>query len=170
MTDIEIILGLEDDGSPVVMVGEEETEVTTIAALLAAAPGLTQPPAAAATARAINHLAQNAAFDVIEDPAAYEAQYRARLAQEDHNAPWAEGVMRLCDYGVPDFARIAAPAITDGQLVFFAANVIPGLPYRIAADLTGPDVAVGDANYTPMDLMPLDTEASAETPQQPETE
>ena len=67
----QIIFGLGNDSEYVVMVGEEETEATTLANLLSLAPGLKQPEASLETARAINYLSQGPAFRIIEDPAAH---------------------------------------------------------------------------------------------------
>ncbi|MGQ0566404.1 MAG: hypothetical protein ACT4OK_15225 [Gemmobacter sp.] len=136
----QVALGIDDAAQSVVIV-EGETEVGTLAALAAAAPGLRHPDAAATMARAVAHLAAGADYRVIEDPAAYEAAYRAQVAGEDPNAPWTDGVLRLRDHGMPDFTGIAAPAYHGTRLVFFAQNALIALPYRVEVD-------VGDAGAT----------------------
>jgi hypothetical protein len=160
----QIVLGFGTDSEYVVMVGAEETEAATPTALMALAPALKQPEAALETARAINFLSQGSAFRLIEDPAVFEEQYRAKLASEDPNAPWAEGVVRLSDYGVPDFAEITAPVISASRLTFFAVDDFLGLPYRVEVDLTGAEVNVTDENYKPLDLTPLDIGDEPEMP------
>ncbi|MCX7559756.1 hypothetical protein OS190_09270 [Sulfitobacter sp. F26204] len=166
----QIILGLGEDSEYVVMVGAEEAEATTLATLMKLAPELRKPEAAAEAARAINYLSQGAAFRVIEDPAAFEAQYRKTLASEDPNAPWAEGVIRLSDYGVPDFTTIKAPGITGTVLTYFAVDDMLGLPYRIEVDLGSSNMSVTDDQYKALDLEPLEfgDEQQMPTPVNPE--
>ena len=59
-------------------------------------------------------------------------------------------MVRLRDYGVPDFARIEAPKFTDGKLTFYAVDTFLGLPYKVeTANLeTAP-------SYAPLPLSPL---------------
>ncbi len=172
MTDTipQIVAGIGDDGRPVVLVGETGEEAADLAALRAAAPGLVQPAGAAALAVAVNHLAQGRDFRVIEDPAAFEAAYRARLAQEDPAQPWRQGVFRLSDYGIPDFAAIAAPALHGQVLVFFAEDARLGVPYRIEVDFAQAAPVVDDDSYRPLPLEPLDEGEQDEQPGEPSAE
>lgn len=160
----QIVLGLGADSEYVVMVGEDEAEATTATALLAMAPGLKQPEAALETARALNFLSQGADFTLIEDPTAFEEHYRSKLASEDTSAPWAEGIVRLSDYGVPDFSEIAAPAMVGTVLTFFAADAFIGVPYRISVDLASADIRMTDDHYKALDLEPLDFGETDEMP------
>lgn len=145
----EIALGLDGAARPVVLLGEAE-EADDMAGLLRLAPALAGPAHALALARAANHFAAAAEYRVIENPAAFEAAYRARLAGEDPAAPFVAGVIRLRDFGVPDFTAITPPAFADGVLRFFAEHRFIGLPYRAeTADLASPPV------YAPMPLTPL---------------
>jgi len=157
MTDAipQVALGLGDNSEYVVMVGADESEATDIAGLLALAPGLLQPAAATDAALAVNHIAQGAAFEVITDPAAFAAVYQARLATEDPTAAWSQHVVRLHDYGVPDFDSIKTPGITGTVLTYFAVDSHLGVPYRVDVDLAAPGVAVTDDSYKAMDLTPL---------------
>lgn len=160
----QILLGLGDASEYIVMIGEEEAEVNTLAKLLTFAPALKEPEGAAEAARAINYLSQGAAFRVIEDPATFEAQYRATLASEDTSAPWAEGVIRLSDYGVPDFTTIAAPQTSAARLVFYAVDDLLGLPYRVELDLSAADLKVTDDDYKALDLEPIEFDEPQEMP------
>lgn len=166
----QIIFGLGNDSEYVVMVGEEETEATTLANLLSLAPGLKQPEASLETARAINYLSQGPAFRIIEDPAAFEEQYRKKLASEDQSEPWAEGVVRLSDYGIPNFADIAAPSMSRSLLTYFAVDDMLGLPYRVDVDLASANIRVTDDDYRALDLEPIefDDEPEMPTPVNPE--
>jgi hypothetical protein len=138
-------LGLDEAGAPVVLLGGSPP-VRDMAALLRLAPGL----APLALARAANHFAHGNEYQVIADPAEFAAAYQAKLAAEDPAAAWQEGVVRLRDYGVPDFASIAPPQLSGEGLVFFAIDVFLGLPYRVEA--TPAAVA---PTYTALPLSPL---------------
>lgn len=142
----EIGLGLTGDAEPVVIVGGGQAR--DVAGLLRLAPGLATPAHAGALARAVNHLARGNEFRVIEDPAAFAAAYRAKIAAEDPEAEWVEGIVRLRDYGVPDFDAILPPDLQGDRIAFHAADRFLGLPYRVTARLGEmPD-------YAPMPLEP----------------
>jgi hypothetical protein len=136
----QVVLGI-DEGNQSVVIVEGATEVGSLAALVVAVPGLLHPDAAPVMARAVAHFAAGTDYRVIEDPAAYAAAYRARVAGEDPEAPWRAGVLRLRDHGQPDFAAITAPAYHGTRLVFFAESAALPLPYRV-------EVEVGDAAVT----------------------
>ena len=74
----------------------------------------------------------------------------AEAPAEDPNEPWREGMMRLRDFGIPDFTEIAPPKIEDGTLVYFARALFNGLPYRTKVTLG----RVGDVTYLPLELTP----------------
>jgi hypothetical protein len=150
-TNPSLTLGLGDGGRGVVIL-DGATSHADLAGLLAAAPGLATD--AAALARAANHFATAMDFAVIEDPAAFAAAYRARLAAEDPDAPWTEGVLRLRDHGVPDFAAILAPRLAGGRLTFFATDRFLGVPYRVEADVAAL-ATLSEADYRALPLTPL---------------
>lgn len=142
-------LGLDDKGAPVVLLGRAG-EAADMPGLLRLAKGMASPAHAAHLARAANHLAHGSDYRVILDPQAFAAAYRARLAQEDPQQEWREGVMRLSDFGVPDFASITPPRLEAGKLTFFAEDSFTGLPYQAeTADLKAAP------SYTPVPLTPL---------------
>jgi len=154
-------LGLTADATPVILLGNQDETASDMATLLRLAPGLAAPAHATDLARAANHLAHGGDYRVITDPHAYEEAYRHRLAEEDPNAPFREGVVRLRDFGVPDFAAITAPRYEDGKLTFFAADMFLGVPYKVElASLTAAP------HYEPMPLTPFPAAARAapETP------
>lgn len=139
-------LALDEAGRPVVWLGD--ATAADMAELLRRAPELASAAQALALARAANHFASRD-YRLIEDPAAFEAAYRVRLASEDPQAPPEAGVIRLCDFGIPDFAAITLPALTGGVLRFFAEHRFLGLAYRAeTADLAAPPV------YAPLPLAP----------------
>lgn len=145
-----IDLGLTPSGDPVVIVGEAGDQALDMATLLRLAPGIALPAHAHDAALLVNHLAYGSAYQVITDPKSFEQSYRARLGQEDPNAPYRDGVNRLRDFGVPDFTQIKPPHFEGGQLVFYAVDKALGVPYRVtAAELTAAPL------YEPMPLTPL---------------
>lgn len=150
----QVVLGI-DEGSHAVVIVEGETEVGSLAALVAAAPGLLHPDAATAMARAVAHFAAGSDYRVIEDPAGYAAAYRAQVAGEDPDAPWTEGVLRLRDHGLPDFAGIAAPAYHGTTLVFHAAATPLALPYWVEIDVSDAAAAVGPDLFRAVALTPF---------------
>ena len=116
--------------------------------LVAAHPGLAAEGEgnAAGLAIAYNHLARGDAYEVIEDPAAFEAAYRAAYAAEDPGAAWSQDRARLSDFGIPDFERIHAPVLAGEVLTFFARDALTGLAYRVGGLWKSPAVA----SYEPM--------------------
>lgn len=150
----QVVLGLDAQNHSVVIV-EGATEVSSVAGLVAAAPGLLHPDAAAVMARAVAHLAAGTDFRVIEDPAAYEAAYRAQVETEDPDAPWRAGVLRLRDHGMPDFKAITAPAYRGTTLVFFAAADALPLPYRVEIDVGDGGAVIGPDLFRAVALVPF---------------
>lgn len=157
MTDAlpQVSLGTGDGSQAIVMIGDEDQEASDLAGLFTLAPALKEPEAAQDAALAINHLAQGAAFDVILDPGAFAEEYKAKLAAEDPHAAWSQDVVRLHDYGIPDFAAIQPPATAGQHLVFFAVDSYLGVPYRVEVDLGAPEITVSDDSYKAMDLSPI---------------
>lgn len=124
----------DEDQAPVVVAGDDVH--ASIGALLAAVPGLMAPEAAVPLAQAVLHFARGRDYTVIDDPAGFEADYRAQLAGEDANQPWRQGSVRLVDYGVPDFSAIAPPAHHGTALVCTARDAFSGLAYSAQAPLS----------------------------------
>lgn len=149
MTDAlpEIVPSISDDGTKGIVFAAGR-EFTTMADLVAAFPGLRDAPEQMALS--INGLAQRLDFDVILDPAAYEAAARARIEREDPALHFRQGAYRLRDFGMPKFSVIHAPAIKGDKLVFYAVQSLTGLPYRVEAGRDGESPA-----YVPAPLDPL---------------
>lgn len=146
---LDLFCGIDaDTGKLIVMIGD--ASYADLPAVLAAAPALLEPANAGRFAQVLVHFAQGTEFAVIEDPAAFEAAYRARLATEDPAAPWRPGVYRLSDFGVPDFGQIHAPRCDGQTVVFFARDRLLGVPYRIVGQRTGEPLA--DSDFRPMPL------------------
>ena len=145
-----INLGLTGTGKPVVLLGDRGDQAGDMATLLRLVPGLASPARASDLALAVNHLAHGGEYRVITDPHAFEEAYRARLSREDSNAEWHEGVVRLHDYGIPDFAEIRPPRLDSGRLIFSAADMYLGVPYQVElSDLLAPPT------YRPLPLTPF---------------
>lgn len=142
----EISLGFTETGEPAVYV--DAAPVVSAAALLEKAPHVCEADRAVLCAQAINHLAQERAFTVIEEPGRFADWYRKRYAAEDPDAIPREGGYSLRGAGMPDLDSVAAPAIADGTLVFFAVNRQIGAPYRVSVSLAAPDTP----DYDPMPL------------------
>jgi hypothetical protein len=143
----QVDLGIAADGRNVLIV--DGAQIDNLPGLRAAAPDLTP----AALARAVNHLAVGHGFSVIDDLVAYAQQVRARIEGEAADAAWQEGVFRLRDHGVPDVKALAVPAVSDGRLVYFAADSLIGAPYRVEVDLGG--AAPTEDAYAAEPLRPL---------------
>ncbi len=146
-----IKLRSSDQGAILGVAGQE---FPSLAALLAQLPALGDPANAEGLARAANHLARGAAYSVIADPAGFADDYRNRLAAEDLSSGWQEGVYRLSDFGVPDFAMILPPACTATEVVFFARDRLTGLPYRATFGF-----ADAMASYKALPLTPVERKA-----------
>ncbi|RUS59431.1 hypothetical protein EGN72_16035 [Pseudorhodobacter sp. E13] len=115
-------------GTPIVIV--EQAKAQDLSEVIRLAPALSDPHWVRAYARVANHLAQGDKFSLIVDPAAFEAEYRAAFEAEDPDEVPQAGVMRLRNFGMPDFAAIKPPEMQGGTLVYFARNTFMGIPYR----------------------------------------
>lgn len=155
----DISLGLGAKGESIVYV--DDTQICSdLPSLLRAAPSLLHAGGAAPLARAINHFSRGNAFEVIEKPAVFAENYRQKLASEDPDAPWQEGIVRLADYGIPDFDAITAPALKGSVLTYYAVDTFLGLPYQVTVDLSAghtPD----DDDYRVLELIPISREPDA---------
>lgn len=125
-------LGLGDKDERLVFLGPGN-QATDMASLLRLAPGLASEAHALDLAQAVNHFAHETDYSVIEDPKAFADAYLAQIEREDPAAEWREGVIRLRDYGVPDFTQIEPPKFANGKLTFYAVDVFLGLPYKVEA-------------------------------------
>ena len=132
------------DGAPVVIVAEAEAR--DLDSALRLAPALGDPQWLIAYAQVANHLAQGDRYEVIVDPAEFRAAYMAAYEAEDPDEPPAPGLIRLHNYGLPDFDSIAAPHMEGENLVFHAENVTLGIPYRATMS------AAGDVVYEPVEM------------------
>ncbi len=117
---------------PVVMLDRNAVHASFEAAA-AAADWLFEPAEAVNLAKVVNHFAEGMRYEVIEDPAAFAAEYRARRAAEDPDAPVDIHGRQLTKFAMPDLDRIEAPRLEDGRLVFYAVDATLGLPYRAEA-------------------------------------
>lgn len=142
-------LGLGDNDEPLVFLGPGK-QAADMATLLRLAPGLASDARALDLAQAANYFAHGDDYRVIENPADFANAYRAQIDREDPAAEWQEGVVRLRDYGVPDFNQIEPPKFAGGRLTFYAVDAFLGVPYKVEADKLE-----AAPNYTPMPLTPL---------------
>ena len=140
-------LELSLDATGVIGLVNGSEELTDLAALQTRAPD--------APAKALAQVASalgKPGYDAILDPAAYEAMTRARLANEDANMPWQPGVMRIRDFGLPDFNSIQPPARDGDTLTYFARDTHTGLPCKVVLTLG----AASEMSITPLPLTPMD--------------
>lgn len=115
--------------------------------LIAAQPAFAEPANATHAAQVINHLSQGRAFSVILDPDGFKSEFITAYEAEDPDAPLVAGQPMLQDFGMPDFAKLALPAVTDGTLVFCTWDKFTRIPYRVTASLD-----TGAAEYEPFDM------------------
>ena len=126
MTDLtEIVPSRNEEGERTAYLGE--ASFGSIDTLVAEVPELLEPDAATELARHVNNFARGSEYVLIEDPAEFAERYRAQLESEDPSQPWREGVMRLSDFGVPDFDEITTPRHDGETLVYFAEDRATGL-------------------------------------------
>lgn len=123
-----ISMQYDQTGAPIVIV--EQARAADLADVIRLAPALSDPHWVRAYARVVNHLAQGDKFGLIVDPAAFEAKYRAAFDAENPDEEPQAGVMRLRNFGIPDFGAIKPPEMQGGDLVFYAENTFMGIPYR----------------------------------------
>lgn len=147
-----ILYSLDRAGAPVALV-ERRIEIGDQTAMLDRYPALLDAAHVLELARLVNHFAREFRYDVIDDPAAFEAAYRAQIAAEDPKATWQQGNPRLRDFGMPDFAAIRPPRFEGGRLVFYARSRQYGVPYRVEVPIDG--TAVGAAVYEPVAMGPV---------------
>lgn len=121
-------LDFADSGSPVVII--EQIEVDDATRLLQAAPALADPKWAFAFAQMVNHIMQGDEYELIIDPAAFQASYMETYNAEDPDEEVGAGTIRLHNFGIPDFAAMHPPKLEGDTLVFFAENMFMGIPYK----------------------------------------
>jgi hypothetical protein len=131
-------------GKVVVVNGSEEFD--ELSALLLRAPDAD----AATLAKVIAHLGPPG-YEVIEEPDRYAEDFAAKLATEDPDEPWRDGVVRLRDFGVPEFDSIVVPHRAGTHLTYFARDTYTGLPFRTEITLG----TAADVQYQPLPLKPL---------------
>ena len=148
----ESVLSWNAEGRPVIAVGG--AEVAALAALVEADPSLKQPDKLGAWADAVNHLQYGSEYHVIHDPEAYRARYAQRLASENPDEPWREGVVRVSDFGVCDTAEIQPPRREGASLLFYAEDDYLGIPYHVTAPL--PEQPSGEVHYEPLPMTPAE--------------
>lgn len=144
--DPQILLSFDDEGTAIVVVDGTETGDST--SMLELAPGLKDSASALQFAQALNHLAHEQTYAVIEDPAAFADWYKQRLASEDPDADWVEDRFQLSNYDAPDCSAIKASEINGDTLTFFALNWQLGAVYVAKSGL-------GDATDLAPDYDPL---------------
>jgi hypothetical protein len=146
----EIIYTVSDeDGAPVAVA--DDVSYPAITDLVAALPGLTEPEAASELAQAVTHFARGRDYSVVTDSGAFEEAYRAQIAREDPNARWQQGVVRLIDFGMPNFGDIAAPVRDGAALIWTAADRYTGLPYAARVEMSD----LSALTIKPMSLTPV---------------
>ncbi len=150
--------GLKPTGEIVVMIGTA-AEATSLQDLLALAPKASPLN----WAEVVNELEYSGEFSVITDPETFQRDYLRQIEAEDPNQPWQEGVIRLRDFGVPEFAEICVPRLEGSHLVYFVSDDTTGLPYSAEVDLTPGSAA---PTYRPLELRPM-PEPPAEVSVQP---
>ncbi len=139
---------LTKQGSPALMVAE--AEAATLAEVLQRAPGITDPHWTRLYARVVNHLAYGYDYEMIMDPAAFEAEFRAAWEAEPETVADDAPVTppRLRDLGMPEFSQIQPPAVVDGELVFYVRSNHYGIPYRVGRR------PGAEPTYTPVPMQP----------------
>lgn len=151
MTDLSDIVAGRSGGARVAYLGD--TAYDSVDALVAAFPALATEDGAPYLACLVTHFARGDMYAVIEDRAAFQQAYEARLASEDPSPQtYEQNVIRLSDFGAPDYSAIEPPGIEAGALVFFAREAASGLPYKVRVDLS----ALGTPQFAPMPLTPID--------------
>ena len=126
---ISLQLGRTEDGKCVIYFGTAGP-FDRVTELLTSAPELLTPACAGELARAVNHVAHGSDFAVIVDPNCFAQDYMSRIEGEDPNAEWEEYVVRLRDFGVPDFGSIEPPTLDGGTLTYHAVGTYLGVPYK----------------------------------------
>ena len=142
----EVSLGYTDDGAPAIYI--DITPVQSAPALVGLAPWICAPDQALLCAQAVNHLAQQQTYTVIEDPARFSEWYRARYAAEEPGLVSPTAAHGLRGFDLPEFDMIAVPSIVDETLTFFVVNRQIGVPYKVTAPLN----ALETPEYDPVPM------------------
>lgn len=119
---------VNDAGTPIVIVGE--AQVTNARELLDAAPALKDPEWIRVYANVLNHMAHGYKYELIIDPDEFQAQYMKEYEAEDPEAQAVPGLIRLHNYGIPEFDEIASPAYEGETLTFYVRENFLGIPYK----------------------------------------
>jgi hypothetical protein len=117
------------NGAPVVVV--EDVEASDLSEALRLAPALGEPNWVRAYSRVVNHFSSGGDFEPIMDPSTFKAKYLAAYEAEDPDEEVGPGVIRLHNFGIPDFAAIHPPMKDGNTLIFFVENMFMGIPYKV---------------------------------------
>ncbi|MEP1200296.1 MULTISPECIES: hypothetical protein [unclassified Tateyamaria] len=129
-------------GAPYVTI--DDAQVTTPTDLIAAAPFLDGEDHLYTHAFLLNHMAEGYSHALIDDVAAFQAEYMERYNAEDPDEERGPGTVRLHNFGIPDFASMHQPMKIGDELVFFVENKFLGVPYKVTM---GPSRKL---NYAPV--------------------
>ena len=116
-------------GAPIVIV--EDDEAASMVEALNLAPALRDPKWLRAYARVANHFATGDEYELILEPEEFKAKYMERYNAEDPDEEVGPGVVRLHNFGIPDFSAIHPPMKDGDTVVFFAENLFMGIPYKV---------------------------------------
>ncbi|MCX7560260.1 hypothetical protein OS190_11830 [Sulfitobacter sp. F26204] len=119
---------VNDQGAPVVIVGD--AQVTNAKELIEAAPALQKPEWIRVYANILNHMAHGYKYELIIDPDEFQAQYMKAYEAENPEEKAVAGLVRLHNYGIPEFSEIAAPTYEGETLTFFVRENYLGIPYK----------------------------------------
>jgi hypothetical protein len=146
-----ILYSIDEAGKPIAIIerriegGQQD--------VLAHYPGIIAGEFTLELAKLVNHFAREFKYEVIGDPAAFEAAYLERLNGEAKDVNWSQGATKLSDFGVPDFSTIKEPSFDGSNLIYYARSMRLGVPYEVKVAVNGTDI--GEASYSPLPLEPV---------------
>jgi hypothetical protein len=142
-------IGLTTDAEDHPIVNTANGTAKSLTELLTLAPDLRHPAHLGTYCDALNHFQHGTQFRVIHDPNAFRTRYERKLASENPEQPFQDGVARVGDFGVCDLSIIEVPELVGETVVFFVEDDFLGIPYRV----TGPAPSeTGDVQYEPLPM------------------
>ena len=126
---VELEFDDEGDGTPIIVINGET--VKDIHRIIEIEPRYGNPQWVSGYSQLVNHLSEGYDHELILDAQEFKKKYMEKYNSEDPNEEVGPGVIRLRNFGIPDFSLIAPPEYQGDTLVFFTENVFMGIPYKV---------------------------------------
>lgn len=125
---LELNFFFDQDHKPAINV--EGQTYNSLVALFQSFPILSNPRYREKVAQIVNFLLKGLEFHYIENIEKFKEEYQQQIEYEQLSLE--DRLVRLSDYGIYDLSSMHAPAVINGQLIFFVKHDYTQLPYKVS--------------------------------------